>query len=471
MPNFKDILQKLSVFKNNLSLLVPVIIALVSVLLFIPTQLMSSKLKKDVEQESISNGGRKIKNLETSAVSRQQYEMEAERQKAHAADANEITKLVMQGTQRELLSYDIFPAPDPNGFSGLIFQQYGQNYRSGIDKLILSVNGGDCPTDAEIQRGLEGSSSRSRTRGRGASMMSSSRMSSSRMSSSRMSRSGDYPGMGLYEGGSMRVGNIERMILDEMCNDRAKSVSTYVNPADVSGYEYWADYTYEDMNDAVEDCFYHQLAYWIIDDIFQTIATINSGHENVLVAPAKRFMGITFTMGLKRPGSGGGGVYRGRGGRGRTAMKKSEDADRPTYIRAGAEGLSESCTGRYCTDDIDVTHFNFSVIVSTKSVLPFMKELCSVKEHQFRGYPDPNQPVKTFQPVQTFKHNQITILESKIGSINPDDFTHRYYRYGDESVVSLDLICEYLFNVASYDSLIPEPVLKTLAGEDEDEKK
>jgi hypothetical protein len=459
MPNFKDILQKLSVFKNNLSLLVPVIIALVSVLLFIPTQLMSRKLKKDVEQESISNGGRRIANLEESAVSRQQYEMEAERQKAHAADANEIAKLVVQGTQRELLSYDIFPAPDPNGFSGLIFQQFGQNYRSGIDKLVLSVNGRDCPTDAEIQRGLESSSSRGRMRGRGALMMSPS------MLPSRTPSPRGYSGMDPYGGGSMMLGNINRMIIDEMCKDRAKSVSVYVNPADISGYEYWVDYTYEDMNDAVEDCFYHQLAYWIIEDIFQTIDTMNSGHENVLVAPAKRFMGITFTMGLKRPGSGGGGAFRrGRMG-GRAAKKKSEDADRPAYVREGAPGLSESCTGRYCSDDIDVTHFNFSVIVSTKSVLSFMKELCSVKEHQFRGYPDPNQPV------QTFKHNQITILESKIGSINPDDFTHRYYRYGDESVVSLDLVCEYIFNVASYDILIPQPVLDTLAGKDEDKKK
>ncbi len=259
-------------------------------------------------------------------------------------------------------------------------------------------------------------------------------------------------------------GNIERMILDEMCNDRARSVSAYVNPADVSGYEYWADYTYEDMNDAVEDCFYHQLAYWIIEDIFQTIAKMNSDHENVLVAPAKRFMGITFTMGLKRPRSGGGGVFRGRGSRGRTAQKKSEDADRPAYVRTGAPGLSESCTGRYCSDDIEVTHFNFSVIVNTKSVLPFMKELCSAKEHQFRGYTDGTEPP------QKFKHNQITILESKIGSINPNDQTHKYYRYGDESVVSLDLICEYIFNVESYDILIPESVRKTLAGEDEDKK-
>ena len=445
IPNFKDILQKLSVFKNNLSLLVPVIIALVSVLLFVPTQLMSSKLKKEVEQQSINNGGRRIKTLETSAVSRQQYEMEAERQKAHAADANEIAKLAMQSSQRELLSYDIFPV-DPNGFSGLIFQQYGQNYRGGIDKMILSVNGRDCPTDAEIQRGLENSSSSSRTRGRGASMMSSPRGS----------------GTNLY-GGSMMFGNIDRMIVDEMCKDRAKSISVYVNPADISGYEYWANYKYDvKREDAVQDCFYHQLGYWIIDDIFQTINTMNSGHDNVLTAPAKRFMGITFTMGLKRPRSGGGGAFR--GGRGGVQKKQQEDADRPAYVVTAADGLSESCTGRYCSGDIHVTHFNFSVIVSTKSVLPFMKELCSVKEHQFRGYP------KATEPPQKFKHNQITILESKIGSINPNDMTHRYYRYGDESVVSLDLICEYIFDVKGYDILIPETVRKTLAGEDEKKK-
>ena len=447
IPNFKDILQKLSVFKNNLSLLVPVIIALVSVLLFVPTQLMSSKLKKEVEQQSINNGGRRIKTLETSAVSRQQYEMEAERQKAHAADANEIAKLAMQGSRRELLSYDIFPV-DPNGFSGLIFQQYGQNYRGGIDKMILSVNGRDCPTDAEIQRGLENSSSSSRTRGRGASMMSSPRGS----------------GTNLY-GGSMMFGNIDRMIVDEMCKDRAKSISVYVNPADISGYEYWANYKYDvKREDAVQDCFYHQLGYWIIDDIFQTINTMNSGHDNVLTAPAKRFMGITFTMGLKRPRSGGGGAFRGGRGRGGVQKKQQEDADRPAYVVTAADGLSESCTGRYCSGDIHVTHFNFSVIVSTKSVLPFMKELCSVKEHQFQGYP------KATEPPQKFKHNQITILESKIGSINPNDMTHRYYRYGDESVVSLDLICEYIFDVKGYDILIPETVRKTLAGEDEKKK-
>jgi hypothetical protein len=463
MPNFKDVLQKLSVFKNNLSLLASVIIALIAVLLLIPTQLMSSKLIKQVEQESVSKGGRRIGQLETSAVSSQQYEMEAERQKAHAADANEVTRLAIQTTQRELLSYDIFPAPEPSGFSSLIFQKFGENFRGGIDKMISEVEAGDCPTDAEIQRGLENSSSSSRMRGRGLSDM------------MPMSRDRSYGGMDLYGGGgssSMMLGNINRMIIDEMCKDRAKTISVYVNPLDIAGYQYWADYKYEvKQEDAIEDCFYHQLGYWIIEDIFQTIDKTNSGYDNVLTAPAKRFMGITFTMGLKS-GRRGGGVYRAIRGRGtrRQSENKAEDADKPRYVRDETEGLSESCTGRYCSDEdgIHISHFNFSVIINTKSVLPFMKELCSAKEHQFRGYPDPNDPNQTFEPVQTFKHNQITILESKMGSINPNDMTHRYYRYGDEPVVSLDLICEYIFNKESYYDLIPEKARKTLNKEDED---
>ena len=71
------------------------------------------------------------------------------------------------------------------------------------------------------------------------------------------------------------------------------------------------------------------------------------------------------------------------------------------------------------------------------------------------------------EPPQTFKHNQITVLESKLGSIDRNNITHRYYRYGDETVVTLDLICEYIFDVEAYDVLTPEPVKKDLQGEDE----
>jgi hypothetical protein len=269
-------------------------------------------------------------------------------------------------------------------------------------------------------------------------------------------------------GGSMMFGTLNRMIIDEMCEARAKKISVYVNPFDISGYEYWKEYKSDvTKEDALKDCWYHQLAYWIIEDIFATAKVMNSDYANVMEAPVKRFMGITFTMGLQRPISssgGGGGVIRSIG-RNRRTQQKRENADMPAYVRNPRDGLSESCTGRYCNEEnegIDVTHFNISVVVDAKSVLPFIKELCSEKEHQFRGYPDGNEPP------QTFIHNQITVLESKMGAINPNDMTHRYYRYGDEPVVTLDLVCEYLFDVAAYDKLLPQPVLDDLAGKEED---
>ncbi len=101
--------------------------------------------------------------------------------------------------------------------------------------------------------------------------------------------------------------DIERMILEQVCRERAASISVYVNSADLSSYDYWADYKYDVLiEEAVEDCWYHQLAYWAMEDVFDTIIAMNSDHENVLMAPVKRFLRISFTMGLKRPRSGGG---------------------------------------------------------------------------------------------------------------------------------------------------------------------
>ena len=58
-PDIKDILQKLSVLKNNKALLASIIIVLVAILLFIPTTLMSKSLTEQVEKESLGMG-RKI---------------------------------------------------------------------------------------------------------------------------------------------------------------------------------------------------------------------------------------------------------------------------------------------------------------------------------------------------------------------------------------------------------------------------
>ncbi len=459
LPNFKTILQKLSVFKNNVSLLVAVILAVVAGLLFIPTQLMSSALKERIQRESITNGARRIETLIQDAVPPEQYQKEAELQKAHAEDANAVDLLAEQTTKRELLSYDIFPGPDPNaGFSAMIFQLFGQRYRGGIDGFITRVNGRDCPATTEIQRGLEDASSSMRSSRTGSSMM---------MDEYAMSSSPRGNMAGLY-GGAM--GSVQRMIVDEMCVDRAKSISVYVNSLDVAGYDYWGTYTYDvNIVDAVTDCWYHQLGYWVIEDIFQTIETMNSGHDSVLTAPVKRFLRVTFTMGLNRPRSGGGGgVFRGIRGARRTQTQGQQkaNADKPAYVLSASEGLTEPCTGRFskADGDIDVIHFNAAFVVSTRDVLAFMDALCSGKEHQFKGYP------KGQDPPQSFKHNQITILESKMAAPSLNDMSHRYYRYGQDNVVELDVVCEYVFNKKGYEPIKPESVKKTLAGGDQAKK-
>ena len=293
IPNIKDILQKLSVFKSNMSLLVPVIITVVAGLLFIPTQLMSGKLRKQVEQESIKKGN-DIQRLIASPV--KLSGAATQNQKNHAKDANEVVNLSEQTTQRELLSYDIFPEPDPNNFTPLVFQQFGGRYRKGIEDLIAKFNGKSCPTPVELQRRLENSAAFSRMGGRGGRDSMGSSMESMRMPSMGSggrslfnSRGGSGDGM---MGGSMMFGSdneLGQMIIDEVCLGRAKSTSIYVDPIDMSGYEFWSNYEYDvKTEDGINDCWYHQLAYWVIEDIFDTIGAMNSAYENVLTAPVKR---------------------------------------------------------------------------------------------------------------------------------------------------------------------------------------
>ena len=138
LPNFKDILSKLSVFKNK-SLLIPVIIALISVLLFIPTQLMSSNLKERIQKDSITDGYDKVKRLLKNSVPDELLKKEKEQLDTLAKDANEIELLAIQTTQRELLSNNIFDVNDPNSLPGLIFLQFGQKFTGGIDKMIAHL--------------------------------------------------------------------------------------------------------------------------------------------------------------------------------------------------------------------------------------------------------------------------------------------------------------------------------------------
>jgi hypothetical protein len=260
------------------------------------------------------------------------------------------------------------------------------------------------------------------------------------------------------------MGEVRRTIIDEICLERAQSCSVYVNPVDLAGYEFWEGYEFAvDPNKGTEDCWYYQLGYWIIEDIFDTIEAMNSGYDSVLTAPVKRLLPVTFTMGLKRPGAAGG-VFTGRSRLRGGSRRKRDEADKPIYVFSIDDGLTEACTGRCTDDDIDVIHFNVAVVIDTKAVLPFMQQLCSAKQHVIRDAGSPaRDPNRKPQDAEYGKHNQITVLETKIRSIDrveQEGVMHRFYRYGEDMVVELNLICEYIFNKKGYDEIKPESAKK-----------
>jgi hypothetical protein len=219
-------------------------------------------------------------------------------------------------------------------------------------------------------------------------------------------------------------------------------VSVYADPGTVSGYEFWKAYQYSNIDDSVKDCWFWQVGYWIIEDVFSTVGTMNAGSSSVLTSPVKRVERVGFLTPDALLNA--------------TAGKMSQE--RPKYVTKPEEQLTESFTGRVSNENIDVVHFSMVVVLSSKAIIPFMRELCSAKEHGFTGFTGQ-------EPAKVFKHNQITILESRVKPVDLTSADHQYYRYGADSVVEVELVCEYIFNKKGYDAVKPEliknPVAKT----------
>jgi len=408
ITGFKEILQKLSILKNYSWLVLPVAIALVSVLLFIPTELMSGSLRKQVESKSVS-GGKTVQSLSKGTVVRDQWQVEQEFQEAYKADADKTALLMLQSCQRPLLNYKMFP--EPTDKSTLVFEMFGKQFREGMEGMLARIRATDCPTDAELKSSLQ------------------------RSGVSGIRRSMGW-GMGAFPG----MSEVDATITEVLCNDKAKSASVYVNPVDLSGYEFWKEYEYAGMDESLEDCWYGQLGYWIIADVIDTVEAMNAGSSTVFTSPVKRILDVSFSQ--ER----------------RTLGRRSGVGRRPHYVISFEDELSAPSTQRRSDGEIDIIHFNVSVVVSSQAVLPFMKELCSAKTHKFKGFSGK-------EPEQEFKHNQITVLETSIRSINMTDENHSLYRYGEDAVVDLEMVCEYLLLRKSYEEIKPETV-KTLLVDD-----
>jgi len=403
--------------------LMPIGIVLVAVLLFVPTILAGRSIRKNIEASKAQ--GQKITSMQKNTPSRAQADVEKLYQSEHKKDADEVVQFVRRSSQRKLISYNIFP--EPKDTSQQVFVQFGAQYRTAIEELIKSMNALDAPSDIDIRKELE-------TDVEGISAMS--------------------DPFDMF--GSARSGGTQKdssnAIVDAVCNKRAGSILLYGNPNSFLWYGYWADFKYSGLDAALKDCWHSQVAYWIYEDVVATINAMNTKSDCVYNSPVKRLVGVSFSNSIVYPNT----TFM----RSSTSTYSSSVLDEPDYIIDNGPWVLSAYpwTGRICDDDIDVVHFMVSVILDSKSFMSFTKELCTEKSHTYReGY-------SASGPEMVSKHNQITVLQSTIESVNRTAQEHAFYRYGDSAVVQLSLICEYIFNRSGYDRIKPEPV-KELLGQ------
>ena len=397
LSKLKDLMKGLGGLRVYLVLIWPAVILLACGAVLTAAWLMGSSLKQKVAKESVPIGN-EVKAMLKVLPAAGQAEVEKQYQDAYRQDANLIKLLSVESTQRELLSYDIFPQPKDT--STLLFTRFGARFCQGVEGLIAKDRGGNCPSAEELLAARQ---------------------------------TGRSPGSGGAGGASSRI-------VEEICHARAKSVTVYAVPETVSGYDFWKTYKYSNIDDSVKDCWFWQIGYWIIEDVFSTAGTMNAGSSSVLTSPVKRVEGVGFVT----PGA----IFS--AGTGKVSQ------ERPKYVTKPEEQLVESFTGRVSNENIDVVHFGMVVVVSSKAVIPFMRELCSAKEHEFTGFTGQ-------EPAKVFKHNQITILESRVRPVDLMSADHQYYRYGADSVVEMELVCEYIFDKNGYDAIKPESIKKPVA--------
>jgi hypothetical protein len=376
--------------KRYLSIVIPASILLIGVIFIILTFITNSSVAEQMDK-SVSTG-RRVSTLVSEVPSRQQPSVEKQFQDRHEEDARRIRNLFIETTTRELISYDIFP--EPIDTSRQLFTNYGTAYREAIEELVAGMNAVDAPSDSEISALIAGTGGRSRT-------------------------------------------EENDLIIEAYCKDRALKAKVYASPTLLSWFDFWRKYKFVSQNIAIQDCWNSQVAYWVYEDVIQTVNNLNRNSNSIFDAPLKRIIGISFTG----PADGD------------SRGAKTASIDQPIYITEQSPSplVSETWTTRKSDENIDVIHFSLSVIVAVDKVPEFMKELCSSKSHMFRGWDGGAEPSE-------HERNQITILNFDTVPVDPQSDRHKYYRYGKSAVVQWTGACEYIFSREAYDEIIPEVI-------------
>ncbi|MDD5010836.1 MAG: hypothetical protein PHQ00_01800 [Phycisphaerae bacterium] len=393
------------ILKKNISIIIPVLITVVAVLVFIPVTIMRGKISAKLG-ESIKLG-KEVDSALRANISAKQYEAVKIFEDMHEADANEIEKLARQTSQRELLSYKIFP--EPNETSIQIFNEFRLAYVTAFAGLAKDMKALDAPTDMEIRK-----------------------------EAGPIDVSAALAGRGSSDG--TKEETEEGRIIELLCRRRSEETPVYANPKAFSGYAVWDSWEYRGIEDALNKCWYSQLAYWIHKDVVGTINAMNEGSASTTNSSVKRLLGVRFARSDA------------------ASFTLDNSLELPVYVIDAKNGLYQNWTGRKCDDQIDVVHFSLAVIIRADDILKFMNELCSGKEHYFSGYKGDQEPEK-------YKHNQITILQNRVEPVDRGLPEHRRYFYGNDAVVLLNLVCEYVFNRSGYDQIKPKYVQGNATGQ------
>lgn len=398
LSQLKGLVKGFGALRTYSSLLWPGVIVLAGILVLAAALLLGTGLKNKVNKQSMPMAAQ-VKTLLNTAPALRQAQEEKQYQDAYERDANLISRLSMQTTQRELLDYDIFPQSKDT--SALLFTRFANRFRQQIENLTAKVNGLDCPSEEELETSVQ-------------------KVSGSATPALR----GLPAAVGTSE---------EKMIIEQICQARAKAASVYANAEHISGYDYWGNFQYSTMEEGIKDCWFWQLGYWIIEDVFTTVEKMNKGSSGVDGSAVKRVMRIGFETPDKLLGT----------------KESKPSQQRPNYVVKPEDQLTVSLTGRLSNESEDIVHFSIVAVVRTSAVLQFMQELCSEKQHQWMGYTG-------MDSAQTFKHNQISILESRVTSVSPEAPEHLRYRYGQEPAAQVELVCEYIFNKKGYEPIYPD---------------
>ncbi len=389
--------------KKNMALIIPSMLIFVAVILIVLSIMVNSTVKKGMD--SSADLARKVNSQIRRTPSKRQAKIEQEYQDKHEADKKKIETLVKTSSLRQLISYDVFP--EPRDSSRQIFEDFRDKYQRAIEGLLKKMDAGDAPSQKELDIASSVTNGRARSR--------------------RSDSSGIDP------------------IEDAICKKRASQIKVYAAPSTFAWYHVWEKYRFAGQDDAVKKCWDSQIAFWVYEDIVDTIVAMNSGSKSISGSPIKRLVGVSFTNSITRSGQSSGNM---------------SDLDIPTYITSDSSPIpgTKAWTNRKCNEFIDVIHFNVSFIVSADKVSLLMRELCSEKTNVFSGWNGKEAP-------KTYKHNQITILSSDIAPVIRGSINNQHYRYGNSAVVQWTAVCEYIFVRDAYDVIKPKLIKKPLGQE------